>query len=103
MKDPHHRSPDYGSLYPAMAPTWHRCAGDQLLVHGAGGVTGGLLVALGTLRGAQVIATAGPEGQMTGLRHLLHAHGAESWAGASQLRRAATEGKVPTMISSHKT
>ena len=35
-------------------------AGEQLLVHGAGGVTGGLLVALGVLRGAQVIATAGP-------------------------------------------
>jgi NADPH:quinone reductase-like Zn-dependent oxidoreductase len=34
-------------------------AGEQLLVHGAGGVTGGLLVALGALRGAQVIATAG--------------------------------------------
>ena len=36
-------------------------AGEQLLVHGAGGVTGGLLVALGALRGAQVIATAGPQ------------------------------------------
>src|SRR6185437_14972363 len=35
-------------------------AGEQLLVHGAAGVTGGLLVALGSLRGAQVIATAGP-------------------------------------------
>jgi NADPH:quinone reductase-like Zn-dependent oxidoreductase len=35
-------------------------AGEQLLVHGAGGVTGGLLVALAALRGAQVIATAGP-------------------------------------------
>ena len=34
-------------------------AGEQLLVHGAGGVTGGLLVALGVLRGAHVIATAG--------------------------------------------
>jgi len=34
-------------------------AGEQLLVHGAGGVTGGLVVALGVLRGAQVIATAG--------------------------------------------
>jgi NADPH:quinone reductase-like Zn-dependent oxidoreductase len=34
--------------------------GEQLLVHGAGGVTGGLLVALGALRGAEVIATAGP-------------------------------------------
>ena len=37
--------------------------GEQLLVHGAGGVTGGLLVALGVLRGAQVIATAGPASQ----------------------------------------
>lgn len=35
-------------------------SGEQLLVHGAGGVTGGLLVALGALRGAHVIATAGP-------------------------------------------
>jgi NADPH:quinone reductase-like Zn-dependent oxidoreductase len=35
-------------------------AGEHLLVHGAGGVTGGLLVALAALRGAQVIATAGP-------------------------------------------
>jgi NADPH:quinone reductase-like Zn-dependent oxidoreductase len=34
--------------------------GDRLLVHGAGGVTGRLLVALGSLRGAEVIATAGP-------------------------------------------
>jgi NADPH:quinone reductase-like Zn-dependent oxidoreductase len=31
-----------------------------LLVHGAGGVTGGLIVALARLRGARVIATAGP-------------------------------------------
>jgi NADPH:quinone reductase-like Zn-dependent oxidoreductase len=34
--------------------------GDRLLVNGAGGVTGRLLVALGSLRGAEVIATAGP-------------------------------------------
>lgn len=34
--------------------------GDSLLVHGAGGVTGSLLVALASLRGAHVIATAGP-------------------------------------------
>jgi NADPH:quinone reductase-like Zn-dependent oxidoreductase len=34
--------------------------GDRLLVHGAGGVTGRLLVSLGSLRGAEVIATAGP-------------------------------------------
>jgi NADPH:quinone reductase-like Zn-dependent oxidoreductase len=37
--------------------------GEQLLIHGAGGVTGGLLVALGALRGAEVIATAGPASQ----------------------------------------
>ena len=35
-------------------------AGEQVLVHGASGVTGGLLVALAALRGVQVIATAGP-------------------------------------------
>src|SRR3954470_7663661 len=34
--------------------------GDRLLVNGAGGVTGGLLVSLGSLRGADVLATAGP-------------------------------------------
>src|SRR4051794_34753420 len=34
--------------------------GDRLLVNGAGGVTGRLLVALASLRGAEVIATAGP-------------------------------------------
>jgi NADPH:quinone reductase-like Zn-dependent oxidoreductase len=38
-------------------------AGEQLLVHGAGGVTGRLLIALGSLRGAEVIATAGPPSQ----------------------------------------
>jgi NADPH:quinone reductase-like Zn-dependent oxidoreductase len=34
--------------------------GDTLLVHGAGGTTGGLIVQLAALRGARVIATAGP-------------------------------------------
>jgi NADPH:quinone reductase-like Zn-dependent oxidoreductase len=34
--------------------------GDRLLVNGAGGATGRLLVSLGALRGAEVIATAGP-------------------------------------------
>jgi len=41
----------------------HIHAGEQLLVHGAAGLTGGLLVALAVLRGAQVIATAGPASQ----------------------------------------
>jgi NADPH:quinone reductase-like Zn-dependent oxidoreductase len=35
-------------------------AGEQLLVNGAGGVTGGLVVAFASLRGVQVFATAGP-------------------------------------------
>jgi NADPH:quinone reductase-like Zn-dependent oxidoreductase len=34
--------------------------GETLLVHGAGGTTGGLIVQLAALRGAGVIATAGP-------------------------------------------
>ena len=51
------------------------CAGKQLLVHGVGGVTGGLLVALAALRGAQVIATASPASQQPvtalGARHVI--------------------------------
>jgi len=35
-------------------------AGQTVLVHGAGGVTGGILVQLAAHRGARVIATAGP-------------------------------------------
>ena len=36
-------------------------AGEAVLVHGAGGVTGGMLVQLAAYRGATVIATAGPD------------------------------------------
>jgi NADPH:quinone reductase-like Zn-dependent oxidoreductase len=54
------------------------CAGEQLLVHGASGVTGGLLVALAALRGAQVIATAGPASRQRvtalGARHVIDYH-----------------------------
>ncbi|MEW2482876.1 NADP-dependent oxidoreductase [Mycobacterium sp. NPDC049093] len=35
-------------------------SGETLLVHGAGGVTGGLIVQLAVLRGVDVLATAGP-------------------------------------------
>jgi len=53
-------------------------AGEQLLIHGAGGVTGGLLVALAVLRGAEVIATAGPASQRRvaaqGARHIIDYH-----------------------------
>lgn len=34
--------------------------GETLLVHGAGGITGGLIVQLAAIRGVDVIATAGP-------------------------------------------
>src|SRR5205085_12127970 len=35
-------------------------SGESVLVHGAGGVTGGLIVQLAIMRGATVVATAGP-------------------------------------------
>jgi len=35
-------------------------SGETVLVHGAGGVTGGLVVQLAVMRGATVVATAGP-------------------------------------------
>ena len=57
-------------------------AGERLLVHGAGGVTGGLLVSLGALRGAEVFATAGPHSQQhvtaLGARHVIDYHD-EDW------------------------
>jgi NADPH:quinone reductase-like Zn-dependent oxidoreductase len=56
--------------------------GERLLVHGAGGVTGGLLVALGALRGAEVFATAGPRSQprvaALGASHVIDYHD-EDW------------------------
>jgi NADPH:quinone reductase-like Zn-dependent oxidoreductase len=56
-------------------------AGEQFLVHGAGGVTGGLLVALGSLRGAHVIATASPASQQRvsaeGARQVIDYHNQE--------------------------
>jgi NADPH:quinone reductase-like Zn-dependent oxidoreductase len=59
-------------------------AGEPLLVHGAGGVTGGLLVALAVLRGAEVIATAGPSSQQRvsarGARHVIDYHDPD-WPG----------------------
>jgi NADPH:quinone reductase-like Zn-dependent oxidoreductase len=38
-------------------------AGEWILVHGAGGVTGGLAVQLAVVRGATVVATAGPSSE----------------------------------------
>ena len=42
--------------------------GETLLVNGAGGVTGGLIVSLAVLRGARVLATAGPSSMEQVLR-----------------------------------
>src|SRR6185312_7120521 len=68
-------------------------AGDLLLVQGAGGVTGGLLVALGTLRGAQVIAIAGRASRQRvsalGAHHVLDHHDRD-WP---EQVRAITEGR----------
>jgi NADPH:quinone reductase-like Zn-dependent oxidoreductase len=59
-------------------------AGEQVLIHGAGGVTGGLLVALAVLRGAQVIATVGPASRQRvsalGARHVVDYHD-QDWPG----------------------
>ncbi len=56
------------AAFPVPALTAHQAlteaapvpAGEWVLVHGAGGVTGGLVVQLAIARGANVIATAGP-------------------------------------------
>jgi NADPH:quinone reductase-like Zn-dependent oxidoreductase len=42
--------------------------GETLLVNGAGGVTGGLIVSLAVLRGARVFATAGPSSRQQVIR-----------------------------------
>jgi NADPH:quinone reductase-like Zn-dependent oxidoreductase len=53
-------------------------ADDVVLIHGGGGVTGGVLVSLAAVRGAEVIATAGPASHerlsRLGASHLLDYH-----------------------------
>jgi NADPH:quinone reductase-like Zn-dependent oxidoreductase len=53
-------------------------ADDVVLVHGGGGVTGGVLVSLAAVRGAEVIATAGPANHerlsRLGASHVLDYH-----------------------------
>jgi len=85
-RKPHNASWEAAAAFPVPALTAEQVlgdtlgvrAGEQLLVHGAGGVTGGLLVALAVLRGAQVIATAGPSSQQRvtalGARHVVDYH-----------------------------
>ena len=71
-------------------------AGEQLLVNGASGATGGLLVALAVLRGAQVIATAGPASRQRvaalGADHVIDYHDPD-WPGQV---RALTGGRGVT-------
>jgi NADPH:quinone reductase-like Zn-dependent oxidoreductase len=99
-------------------------AGEQLLIHGAGGVTGSLLVALAVLRGAEVIATAGPASQQRvaalGARHIIDYHdqdwpdqvraitgrhgaaaaaNAASGGAASAIRAVADGGRLATITS----
>src|SRR4051795_998036 len=66
-------------------------AGETLLIHGGGGVTGGLLVALAAARGARVTATASSASharlQRLGAAHVVDYHDPE-WADAA----AATAG-----------
>src|SRR3954454_3965757 len=61
-------------------------AGETLLIHGGGGVTGGLLVALAAMRGARVTATASSASharlQRLGAAHVVDYHDPE-WADAA--------------------
>src|SRR5947209_744680 len=50
------------TAYQALVQSVHVQPGDWVLVHGAGGVTGGLLVAVAAALGGRVIATASPYG-----------------------------------------
>ena len=56
-------------------------AGEPVLVNGASGVTGRLIVALAALRGAEVIATASPSSRVRvaqlGARHIVDYHDAD--------------------------
>ena len=99
-------------------------AGEQFMVHGAGGVTGGLLVALAVLRGAEVIATAGPSSRqrvsalgarqvidyhdqewpeqvraVTGRRGVAAAASAAPGGAASAIRAVADGGRLATITS----
>jgi NADPH:quinone reductase-like Zn-dependent oxidoreductase len=71
----------------------HVRPGERLLVHGAGGITGGLLVALAALRGAEVTATAGPSSRprvsALGARQVIDYHD-QDWPGQV---RAVTGGR----------
>src|ERR1700722_4511964 len=75
---PHGVSWEAAAAFPIPALTAEQVLSEALRVHGAGGITGGLLVALAALRGAQVIATAGPSSRQRvsalGARHVVDYH-----------------------------
>ena len=85
-RKPHDASWEAAAAFPVPALTAEQVlgdaldiqAGEQLLVNGAGGITGGLLVTLAVLRGAQVIATAGPSSRQRvsalGAHHIIDYH-----------------------------
>jgi len=85
-RKPHNASWEAAAAFPVPALTAEQVlgdaldiqAGEQLLVNGAGGITGGLLVTLAVLRGAQVIATAGPSSRQRvsalGAHHIIDYH-----------------------------
>src|SRR5215472_5172717 len=76
-------------------------AGEQVLVNGASGITGGLLVALAALRGAQVIATAGPAQvrAITGGRGVAAAANAAPGGAGTAMRAVADGGRLATITS----
>jgi NADPH:quinone reductase-like Zn-dependent oxidoreductase len=85
-RKPHDASWEAAAAFPVPALTAEQVlgdaldiqAGEQLLVNGAGGITGGLLITLAVLRGAQVIATAGPSSRQRvsalGAHHIIDYH-----------------------------
>jgi NADPH:quinone reductase-like Zn-dependent oxidoreductase len=74
--------------------------GEFILIHGAGGVTGGMLVAVASELGAQVIATAGPGStdrvQSYGATAVLDYH-AENWR--QEVRRIAGKGGIRIAVN----
>jgi NADPH:quinone reductase-like Zn-dependent oxidoreductase len=76
------------------------CPGEFILIHGAGGVTGGMLVAVASELGAQVIATASPGNagrvQSYGATAVVDYH-ADNWR--QDVRRIAGEGGVRIAVN----
>jgi NADPH:quinone reductase-like Zn-dependent oxidoreductase len=74
--------------------------GEQVLVHGAGGVTGGVLVWLAALRGAEVLATAGPRSRervtALGAREVIDYHD-QAWP--DRIRAITGRSGVPAAVN----